>query len=56
MSAKECDHPPERLYAWVVNDALGKDLCVVCLDCHKVLNGQALTTTELEKHNERKRV
>jgi hypothetical protein len=34
-----CKHPPDRLYAWNVNDAKGKDTMVVCLKCETVLRG-----------------
>ena len=32
---KECKHPPERLYAWYVDDVL----CIGCCECGKVLKG-----------------
>jgi hypothetical protein len=33
-----CKHPPHRTYAWFAYDGT---LCVVCLECHKILRGAA---------------
>lgn len=41
-SMAECQHPPERLYAWYALDARapgGQVLCVGCCDCGEALLG-----------------
>ena len=39
IDVNSCPHPPQRLWAWRVADALGKTLCIACCDCGAVLRG-----------------
>lgn len=41
--SNQCKHPPHRLYSWWAKDGRGERtiLCVVCLECKKVLKGGA---------------
>jgi hypothetical protein len=54
VDSLSCKHPPERLYCWYAYDcyAPNGDLCVACLDCHKVLKG----TIEKERPHDQETV
>ena len=42
---KGCQHPVDRQYSWISDDALGRQVNVGCCKCGKILGTKELKTT-----------